>query len=165
MFFGETGVLEVLSLEAALSQSIPIQSFRIHQEGMARVFGELEAKVMEAVWDLHEPTVQAVCDYLGPSYNYKTVMTVLNRLVEKDALTRQRVSRAFVYRPRQSRDAFLCRVSRAIMGGLVRDFGSLAVAQFVQTLDELDPEQLAEVERQVQERRRAQTEARDGESQ
>ena len=33
------------------------------------------------------------------------------------------------------------------------------------TLDELDPEQLAELERLVQERRRAQTEARDGESQ
>ncbi len=148
-----------------MSQSIPIQSFRIHQEGLARVFGELEAKVMEAVWALNEPTVQAVCDYLGPTYNYKTVMTVLNRLVEKDALTRQRVSRAFIYRPRQSRDAFLCRVSRAIMGGLVRDFGSLAVAQFVETLDELDPEQLAELERLVHERRQAQAEARNGQPQ
>lgn len=145
-----------------MSQSIPIQSFRIHQEGLARVFGELEAKVMEAVWDLHEPTVQAVCDYLGPSHNYKTVMTVLNRLVEKEALTRQRVSRAFVYRPRQSREAFLCRVSRAIMGGLVRDFGTLAVAQFVETLDEIDPQQLVELERLVQERRRTQAEASHG---
>lgn len=148
-----------------MSQNIPVQSFRIHQEGLARVFGELEAKVMEAVWALEEPTVQAVCDYLGPSTNYKTVMTVLNRLVEKDALTRQRVSRAFIYRPRQSRDAFLCRVSRAIMGGLVRDFGSLAVAQFVETLDEIDPQQLAELERLVHERRRAQAEVRDGEPQ
>lgn len=148
-----------------MSQSIPIQSFRIHQEGLARVFGELEAKVMEAVWALDEPTVQAVCEYLGPNTNYKTVMTVLNRLVEKDALTRQRVSRAFIYRPRQSREAFLCRVSRAIMGGLVRDFGSLAVAQFIETLDEIDPQQLAELERMVQERRRAHAEARDVEPQ
>ena len=142
-----------------MSQSLPIQSFRLHQEGLARVFGELEAKVMDAVWALSEPTVQAVCDYLGPSYNYKTVMTVLNRLVDKDALSRQRVSRAFVYRPRQSREAFLARVSRAIMGGLVRDFGDLAVAQFVETLDEINPQQLAELERLVQERRQAQAEA------
>jgi len=148
-----------------VSQSIPIQSFRIHQEGMARVFGELEAKVMEAVWALNEPTVQAVCDYLGPTYNYKTVMTVLNRLVEKDALSRQRVSRAFIYQPRQSREAFLCRVSRAIMGGLVRDFGSLAIAQFVETLDELDPEQLAELERLVHARRQALVEAAHGQPQ
>lgn len=148
-----------------MSQSIPIQSFRLHQEGLARVFGELEAKVMEAVWDLQQPTVQQVCDHLGPSYNYKTVMTVLNRLVEKRALTRQRVSRAFVYRASQSREAFLCRVSRAIMGGLVRDFGNLAVAQFVETLDEIDPQQLAELERLVQERRRAQMEAGDDQPQ
>lgn len=148
-----------------MSQSIPIQSFRIHQEGMARVFGELEAKVMEAVWALNEPTVQAVCDYLGPTYNYKTVMTVLNRLVEKDALSRQRVSRAFIYQPRQSREAFLCRVSRAIMGGLVRDFGSLAIAQFVETLDELDPEQLAELERLVHARRQALVESAHGQPQ
>ncbi len=148
-----------------MSQSIPIQSFRLHQEGLARVFSELEAKVMEAVWDLQQPTVQQVCDYLGPGYNYKTVMTVLNRLVEKRALTRQRVSRAFIYRASQSREAFLCRVSRAIMGGLVRDFGSLAVAQFVETLDEIDPQQLAELERMVQERRRAQMEAGDDQPQ
>lgn len=148
-----------------MSQSIPIQSFRLHQEGLARVFGELEAKVMEAVWDLQQPTVQQVCDHLGPDYNYKTVMTVLNRLVDKRALTRQRVSRAFIYRASQSREAFLCRVSRAIMGGLVRDFGSLAVAQFVETLDEIDPQQLAELDRMVQERRRAQMEAGDDQAQ
>ena len=62
------------------------------------MFGELEAKVMDAVWSLDEPTVQTVCDFLGPGHNYKTVMTVLNRLVEKGALTRQRQSRAFIYR-------------------------------------------------------------------
>lgn len=143
-----------------MSKSIPIQSFRIHQEGLARVFGELEAKVMDAVWELEEPTVQTVCDYLGPGHNYKTVMTVLNRLVDKGALTRSRRSRAFFYQPRQSREAFLCRVSRAIMGGLVKDFGSLAVAQFVETLDEIDPDQLAELERLVRERRLAQAGSR-----
>ena len=137
-------------------REVAVQSFRIHQEGLARVFGELEAKVMDAVWSLDEPTVQGVCDYLGPGHNYKTVMTVLNRLVDKGALTRQRHSRAFVYCTRQSREAFLGRVSRAIMGSLVRDSGSLAVAQFVETLEEIDPGQLAELERLVHERRQSQ---------
>jgi len=137
-------------------REVAVQSFRIHQEGLARMFGELEAKVMDAVWSLDEPTVQTVCDFLGPGHNYKTVMTVLNRLVEKGALTRQRQSRAFIYNTGQSREAFLGRVSRAIMGSLVRDFGSLAVAQFVDTLEEIDPEQLAELERLVHERRQSQ---------
>ncbi len=140
-----------------MSKSIPVQSFRLHEEGLARLFGELEAKVMESVWALQDrqPTVQAVCDHLGPGHNYKTVMTVLNRLVDKGTLTRQRRSRAFIYLPKQSREVFIGRVSRAILGGLVRDFGSLAVAQFVETLDEVDPSQLEELERLVRERRLA----------
>lgn len=138
-------------------KSLPVHTFRINQQGLARVFGELEAQVMEAVWSLEEPTVQAVCDHLGPEHHYKTVMTVLNRLVEKGALIRRRRSRAFVYLPGQSRELFLSRVTRAVMGGLVRDFGSVAVAQFVEMLDEIDPEQLAELERLVQERRRSRT--------
>ena len=118
-----------------MNNSFSVISFRLNQEGLARVFGELEAQIMEAVWQLEEPTVQAVCDFLGPEHNYKTVMTVMNRLVEKGALNRCRRSRAFVYQPGQSREAFLRRVSQAVMGGLVRDFGGLAVAQFVETLD------------------------------
>jgi predicted transcriptional regulator len=139
--------------KVSASREVTVQSFRIHQEGLARVFGELEAQVMDAVWSLEEPTVQAVCDHLGPGHHYKTVMTVLNRLVEKGALTRRRDSRAFVYHTDQTREVFLGQVSRAVMGGLVRDFGSLAVAQFVETLEEIDPGQLAELERLVQERR------------
>lgn len=137
------------------SKNLPIHAFRLNQEGLARMFGELEARVMEAVWELDEPTVQAVCDSLGPDHHYKTIMTVLNRLVDKGALSRRRRSRAYVYLPRQSREAFLCRVSRAVMGGLVRDFGTLAIAQFVETVDEISPDHLAELERLVRERRRA----------
>lgn len=137
------------------SKNVPVQAFRLNQEGLARIFGELEARVMEAVWELQEPSVQGVCDYLGPDHHYKTVMTVLNRLVEKGTLVRKRHSRAYVYAARQSREAFLCRVSRAVMGGLVRDFGTLAVAQFVETLDEIDPDHLTELERLVRERRQS----------
>lgn len=141
--------------QSPAGREVAVHSFRLHEEGLARVFGELEAQVMDAIWSLDEPTVQAVCDHLGPGHNYKTVMTVLNRLVDKGTLTRQRQSRAFVYHPHQSREAFLRRVSRAVMGGLVRDFGSLAVAQFVETLQEVDPDQLAELERLVREKRQA----------
>jgi predicted transcriptional regulator len=146
----------VSNSQSPAGRDVSVHSFRIHEEGLARVFGELEAQVMDAVWSLEDPTVQTVCDHLGPGHNYKTVMTVLNRLVDKGALTRKRQSRAFVYQTRQSREAFLGRVSRAVMGGLVRDFGSLAVVQFVETLEEIDPDHLAELERLVRERRQSQ---------
>ncbi|MFN2114755.1 MAG: BlaI/MecI/CopY family transcriptional regulator [Anaerolineae bacterium] len=129
-----------------------MQAFKLDQRGLARVFGELEAEIMEAVWDLGEARVAEVCDRLGGAANYKTVMTVMNRLVEKRVLRRERQSRAFVYSATESREAFVTLVSRRVAEGLVRDFGDLAVAQFVDALDAVDPALLDRVRELVDER-------------
>lgn len=80
-----------------MTHEMPIQSFRLGEKGLTHIFGELEARLMEAVWALDEPDVQDVIDYLGGNLNYKTTMTVLNRLVDKKVLNRRKVGRAFVY--------------------------------------------------------------------
>ena len=129
-----------------------VNSFKLDQTGLARVFGELEAVVMESVWSLDEASVSDVCEKIGPKSNYKTVMTVMNRLVEKGALARRRLSRAYVYHAVESRDDLVSRVSRRVVEGLVKDFGDLAVAQFVDTLDSVDPELLARLETLIRER-------------
>lgn len=129
-----------------------VNSFKLDQTGLARVFGELEAAVMEAVWSLGEASVAQVCDRLGEDPNYKTVMTVMNRLVEKEALARRRRSRAYVYSALETRDDLVSRVSRRVFEGLVMDFGDLAVAQFVDTLDSVDPELMAQLEQMIRAR-------------
>ncbi len=123
-----------------------VQAFKLDQRGLARVFGELEAQIMDVVWDLEEPTVADVCARLGNGYHYKTVLTVMNRLVEKNVLTRRRVGRAYCYAPRETRDAFLARVSRNVVEGLLQDFGNLAIAQFVSAVDRIDPDRLVELQ-------------------
>jgi predicted transcriptional regulator len=102
---------------------------------------------MEVLWRRGEGTVQDVCACLGPEeHNYKTVMTVLNRLAGKKVLARHREGKAFVYRPAKSREAFMADMSKGVMAGLVRDLGGAAVAQFVDVLDEVAPEHLAQLE-------------------
>jgi predicted transcriptional regulator len=118
-----------------------IQSFKLDQRGLARVFGELEARIMEAVWELGPATVQDVCDRLGPDQNYKTVMTVMNRLVEKNVLLRHRDTRAFIYEAAESRENFVQDVSRDVVEGLIQDFGPVAIAQFLAAMD-TSPESL-----------------------
>ena len=61
------------------------------------------------------------------------------------ALSRRRRSRAYVYQPVESREAFSERVSRRVVEGLVQDFGDVALAQFVATLDSVDPALLAQL--------------------
>ncbi len=122
-----------------------IHAFRLNQHGLARLFGELEAKIMNAVWSIEEPTVQDVVDRLGKRANYKTVMTVMNRLVGKDFLERRKVSRAFVYVPRFTREELLERLSRQVLDGLIADFGPAVLAQFVDAVAETDRARLAEL--------------------
>lgn len=123
-----------------------VQTFKLDRRGLARVFGELEAQIMDVVWKLGEPTVGDVCDHLDAGCNYKTVMTVMNRLVDKGILSRRRVGRAYSYVPCESREAFLSRVSRNVMEGLLEDFGDVAIAQFITAVDRVDPTQLAELQ-------------------
>lgn len=129
-----------------------LHSFKLDHRGAARVFGELEATVMEAVWRLGEPTVAEVCAALGPDANYKTVMTVMNRLVAKNILARRRSGRAFLYRAVESREALMEHVSRRVVEGLLQDFGALAVAQFMDALDTVDPQLVAELQARVKAR-------------
>jgi predicted transcriptional regulator len=135
-----------------MSQTSPVHSFRLDQAGLARLFGELEAQIMEAIWHLEVASVQDMCDHLG-EVNYKTIMTVMNRLVQKGVLTRRRQGRAFVYRPAADRDTFLSRVFRSVAHGLLGDFGELALAQIVETAGEVDPALLDELEQMIQQKR------------
>jgi predicted transcriptional regulator len=117
-----------------------VHAFRLDQRGLACVFGELEAAIMETVWALGEASVADVCHQLPGPANYKTVMTVMNRLVDKRFLTRRRVRRAYAYAPVESRDAFAQRISRRVAEGLVLEFGASAVTEFVAALDAAGPE-------------------------
>ena len=122
-----------------------IRNFRLNQHGLARLFGELEAKIMSVIWALEEPTVQDVVNRLGKRANYKTVMTVMNRLAAKGFLERRKVSRAFVYVPRFSREELLQHLSRQVFDGLIADFGPAVLAQFVEAVGEADRARLADL--------------------
>ena len=86
--------------------------------------GALETRLMEALWgSASELSVQGVSDALGPGHNYKTVMTVLNRLVDKGLLTRELDGRAYRYRPSQTRPQFLRSAANELVRGYVEAYG------------------------------------------
>ena len=72
-----------------------------------RRLGELQAQVMEVLWDAGEALSPGeVLERLpeGPAVVYSTVMTVLRRLWLKGKLERDRRGRAYVYRPLVGRE-------------------------------------------------------------
>lgn len=73
-----------------------------------RRLGDLEAAVMDVLWDRQAPaSVRQVLDEVnsdGRSLAYTTVMTVLENLHRKGFVTRERIGRAWIYSTAQSRE-------------------------------------------------------------
>src|SRR5947208_2842157 len=62
--------------------------------------GELEGEVLAALWAASEPLVPAAVQAaVGGDLAYTTVMTILVRLHDKGLIEREKVGRAFAYRP------------------------------------------------------------------
>lgn len=137
------------------------ESLRIHDtvrlsaKGLAKVLGDLEARVMQAVWEIGRPApARAVHDRVALEHNVAihTVITVLNKLVEKGLLRRAKRDELLHYDACLSEEEFRARASRQLMQGIL-SFGPEAVtASFVDILADQDPEQLAELARLIQRR-------------
>jgi len=77
-------------------------------ENMNRL-GELERAIMEILWESADAmTVRQVGACLTErDLAHTTVMTVLDRLAKKGFVRRQRAGRAWLYRPAESREAYV----------------------------------------------------------
>lgn len=132
----------------------PISAFRLRERRLRRVLGDLEADVMEVLWRRGQASIREVWDTVKGRrpITFNTVMTVMNRLVEKGLLRREDGRGHYRYRPRMDRETLLAHVSRDVVEALVEEFGDIAVAQFVAVLREADPEQLKTLRRLIRER-------------
>ncbi len=108
--------------------------------------GELEQAIMNVVWKKERATVREVHTTLSARRDlaYTTVMTVMTRLVDKKILCRgPQGDGSFLYKPCHTREEFSAKTTRTLFHDLIKNFGSIAVAQFVDTLEEVDPAQIA----------------------
>lgn len=131
-----------------------IHAYKLDRAGMARLFGELEAAVMEVIWRLGSATVTTVSGEVDADVQYTTIQTVMNRLTEKGMLVRTLLAPggAYLYQPAEEREAFLSRVSRELVRSLLADFGDAAVSGLVDAMDAAEPDQLAALEATIRER-------------
>ena len=102
--------------------------------------GELEAEVMDRIWDLGRPlTVREVLDDLSGSrpLAYTTVMTVLDNLHRKSWLVREMVNRAYVYTPTMSREQHSAQLMESALSA-----SSDATATLVHFVASMGPDEL-----------------------
>lgn len=100
--------------------------------------GELEAEIMAVLWNLKNASVRAVVNRLRKKREvaYTTIMTTMSRLYAKGVLKRhQDASGAYIYTPTEDKQDFLAHVSGNMITGLLNNFGDVAVAQFIDILE------------------------------
>jgi predicted transcriptional regulator len=100
-----------------------------------RGFGELEAVLMDFLWDRDSPaTVRTVLDHVQTTrpLAYTTVLTVMDNLHSKGFLAREREGRAFRYWPTRSRAEY----AAELMGEALADSGdpTAALLRFVERM-------------------------------
>ncbi|MEK7130410.1 MAG: BlaI/MecI/CopY family transcriptional regulator [Patescibacteria group bacterium] len=109
---------------------------------MLRPLGTLEQEIMDILWKKKEGSVRDVFEVLknGKSIAYTTVLTVMNRLVEKGCLRRKPDGNAFLYIAVQTQEKFLGTTIKKFLNNLSKDFGKELVArQFAEGIESLDP--------------------------
>ena len=128
---------------------------RLSADGLAKVLGDLEARVMTAVWSLEEPSpARGVYDVVSRTHRVAplTVITVLNKLVAKRLLVRKTHDGLLHYGAVMSQEDFMAHASRRVVEGIL-SFGPQAVAaSLVDVLAEQDPEQLEDLARLIRRR-------------
>jgi predicted transcriptional regulator len=146
--------------DAPTQRSPRIQdTVRLSADGLAKVLGDLEARVMRAVWDLARPSpARAVHARVIRHHKVEllTVITVLNKLVAKGLLRRAKRDNLLHYEARLDEDEFLAQASRRVVEGVLSLGPDAVAASLVDVLAERDPERLAELGRLVRRRLREQ---------
>jgi BlaI family penicillinase repressor len=79
---------------------------------------DAEWSVMEIVWEKAPQTANQIVDALQPRtrWNPKTIKTLINRLVNKGALTYEKEGRTFLYAPAVPQPA----MEQRLVGGLIQ---------------------------------------------
>lgn len=125
---------------------------RLDADGIAKVLGDLEARIMEVIWEVAEPLpARAVHELVAEEHPVAvlTVVTVLNNLVDKRLLVRRKQDGVYHYVATATRDEFVSRTSRQMLEGILSFAPDMVATSFVDVLAEQEPEQLAELARLV----------------
>jgi predicted transcriptional regulator len=119
---------------------IAMRGFRTTHRGIKQVLGNLEAEVMEILWQQPGQAVSEVEAQLRRKREIArtTVMTTLDRMHSKGYLTREKQGKAFVYSPRYSREDFEREMAQEVLGALLSGIGEPVLSTFVELVGEDD---------------------------
>ena len=105
-----------------------------------RLLGELEHEVMSVLWTREDAaTIREVVEIVETRREvaYTTVMTIMNRLVEKGLLSRSEKETPHRFLPCQNEQETYRRLAGTILTEIHANFGDLAIACFAEEAEKI----------------------------
>lgn len=119
------------------------------------LLGDLEAAVMSHVWDSGPCDVKAAYQAIGRRrrITLNTVQSTMERLHRKDFLDRTKVSHAYVYSARVTREGFGSQVVREVVNRFLGGQPAPMLAAFVDLAARVGDDELTRLEELITEQR------------
>ena len=130
----------------------PSFKFTKDKARQALALGDLERAALEALWKSGEMEGKAVFEKLKKHRNvrHNTVLTVLDRLIQKGLVEKRRSGRSNTYSAKLTRDEFAAKVASPIIGELLDVSSHAAMAALVERAGR-DPAKLDELKKLIEE--------------
>jgi predicted transcriptional regulator len=130
-----------------MTSELDITVFRPDRPGIRKVLGDLEAEIMELIWQRPANQGTLVRDIFETLYErrrlaYTTVMSTMTRLAKKNLLRAEKQEQAYIYYPNVTQEEFISRFVGRILEDLFVNFSGATM----ESLGKLsDPEMAARV--------------------
>jgi len=130
----------------------PDFSFDKSKARQALALGELERSVLDALWLHGEISGKEIFDLLGEKHKvqHNTLLTVLERLIKKGLVLKQKDGRSNTYAAKLTRDEFASMVSAPLIEELFDVSSQVAMSALVDSAS-ADPEKLDELKKLIEE--------------
>jgi len=114
-----------------------------------------EWEIMNVLWDGGAMAARDVYAALPADHRwaYKTVKTLLSRLVAKGAIEYDQIGNSYLYRPAVARDQMVRQEVRSVFDRIMSEALSPVLAHFIEQAD-LSDEEINELKRKLDEKRR-----------
>ena len=125
---------------------------------MARgLLGDLEDAVLQTLWQSSTPL--SVRDVLGrlrrrPVPAYTTILTVLDRLHDKDLVAREKEGKAFLYRARVTREAWVGEQAARVLTTAGGPPNQAVLVAFLDSAERAEPEVIERLSRLIASRKK-----------
>lgn len=133
--------------------------FRPYRTGIRKALGELEAQIMELLWQRPSEEGVSVRDVYETfrtrrTLAYTTIMGTMSRLAKKGLLTADKTGQTHIYRVHVTKEEFTHRMVGQLLDSLFLDVSGAARSYFLSSVDPADRKDIERILRDVERRRK-----------